>query len=253
MLGPFEDHSLKNQENLSVKAFGLGILWILAMVSQSLVFSLVTVLVLAWFNQRWTQSAKVFAWVLASCLFYSLPGLAVVGIDLVQLVKGGSSDSVFHGHRLAAVSGVFVGTTSCMFTLLLNIPITKIFGTLGRLGIPPLLLELFYLVLRQIQNLVAFSQAVALGQRSRLGDSGLKTRWLGLTLGVPKLLTEAMGLVETTHQALEARSWGGTFRSLEDGEKVYGWSTISGEAALWLSAVGVLTILGIFCRMHSIL
>jgi energy-coupling factor transporter transmembrane protein EcfT len=253
MLGPFEDHSLKNQQDLVPKAFGLLILWALAMVCQSVVFSVVIALVLAAFNQRWTGSAKVFGWVLGSCLIYSLPGLAVVGIDLLQLLKGGSSDAVFHGRRLAAVSGVFVGTTSCMFTLLLNIPVTKIFATLGRLGVPALLLELFYLVLRQIQNLLMFSQAVAQAQRSRLGDSGFKARWLGLTLGVPKLFTEAMGLVETTHQALESRSWEGTFRSLEEGGEVFSFRSCSVEALLWGSAVGVLGMMGILCRMHSIL
>lgn len=269
MIGPFETYALRNPNHLGAKALGLGVLWTVSMVSQSVIFALATVVVLAWFNQRWSRSGGAFGWVLSSCFLFSLPGLAVVGVDLGKLARQGwfegglqgwvANGTVFDFRRCAELSGVFLGTTSCMFTLLLNVPVVTIFTFLGRLGLPSLLVELLYLILRQIQNLAGFSQALLIGQRSRLGDATLRSRWLGLTLAVPKLLVEAMSMADASYQALEARSWGGQFRSLEGSHgpatallsrsRAMEWPA---EIWLWLGCVSGLAAMGILCRSYDV-
>lgn len=160
-----------------------------------------------------------------SFLILSLPAL-VIGVGLVShfaafeldVVWGMPLGSIYlyvSEQGLAQARTVFVraiALTSCLYFILLTIPMFELIRILNRLGCPPLITELMGLMYRFIFILTDTAHELLTAQQSRRGYGTWRTGMRSLSLLVGQLLQRTLYNYRQLAQGLASRGYTGELR-----------------------------------------
>lgn len=119
---------------------------------------------------------------------------------------------LFGGHLILAA----LAAVSCLYFLTLSTTITDILAALKSLGCPGLLIELMLLIYRFIFVLLEIASALAVAQKSRLGNRDFKSSCKSASSLMAVLLVRAFQKSSRLYDAMESRCYDGTIRVLQE-------------------------------------
>jgi cobalt/nickel transport system permease protein len=149
---------------------------------------------------------------LAIWVDFSTVPMDAYAIRIGKLYLTNSWNQIVYGCRLICVA---LAAISCLYFLACNTTMTDILGTLHRMHVPSLLVELLMLVYRYIFILLDIAGAIRDSQRSRLGNKDYRTSINSFAKRVSILFVRAIKKADLQYMSLEARGFDGTLRVLQ--------------------------------------
>ncbi len=125
----------------------------------------------------------------------------------------GSVQGLFHGIQLICTA---LASTSCLYFLSLNTPVTDILNILRKLHVPALILELMLLIYRYIFVIVHLASDITVSQNSRLGNIRPSTAKKSFAAMVSSVFILSVRRSGELYDALEARCYNGTLQVLSE-------------------------------------
>ncbi|WP_017306959.1 cobalt ECF transporter T component CbiQ [Spirulina subsalsa] len=157
----------------------------------------------------------------------SLPPLVLSGVSLSQI--GEIQEDIWQGFALGGFylyisqQGVqqageilsrAIALTSCLYFILLTIPLIELLRLLQNLKCPPLILDLLLLMYRFIFLLMDTANALFLAQNARFGYRSFNTSLRSLGLLITQLLHRTLENYRASVLGLQSRGFNGEFRVL---------------------------------------
>ena len=102
-----------------------------------------------------------------------------------------------------------ISLVSCLYFLAFNTPMIDLLAGLGRLRLPPLIIELLGLIYRFIFIILAEVNVIFIAQRSRLGYSSYRTSFRSLGSLIATVFVRSYRRFDRLYTALESRGYSG--------------------------------------------
>lgn len=201
---------------------------VLALVSHSIIQLVIIVWIGIWIVGYARISAKLYTKMLLSAgafLLMSLPALVIniTSVNHINLVQADQllGVSFAQWYIYASHSGlgqaleIFVrafACTSCLFFILLTIPLVELLQTLQKLGCPVILTELLLLMYRFIFLLLDTTQQLSIAQQARGGYRNRRRALYSLSLLIGQLLQRTLERYHQLSLGIEARGFQGKFQ-----------------------------------------
>lgn len=106
------------------------------------------------------------------------------------------------------------GAVCCLYFLSLTIPMQEIIMMLDAMHLPPLIIELMYLIYRYIFMLLDIQHRMTVAATSRLGYASLRSAWFSFTHISGNLLAASFNRSSSCLDAMDARCYNGRLRFL---------------------------------------
>lgn len=159
-------------------------------------------------------------------------------IGIGQWYITGSTSGI---HQAVSLCVTAFSAVTCLYFLSLNTVMTDILGTLKKLHIPPLLIELMLLTYRFIFVLFQTASAITVSQKSRLGNRNFRARVRSFGAMGTALFILALKRSNTLYDAMESRCYDGSIRVLSREQPVK-----PAEIAMITAFESILVIVWIF-------
>ena len=117
-------------------------------------------------------------------------------------------------HAAALLACRAYGAVCCLYFLSLTIPMQEIIMMLGAMHLPPLIIELMYLIYRYIFLLLDIQHRMTIAASSRLGYASLRSSWFSFTHISGNLLAASFSRSNNCLDAMDARCYNGRLRFL---------------------------------------
>ena len=117
-------------------------------------------------------------------------------------------------HAAALLACRAYGAVCCLYFLSLTIPMQEIIMMLGAMHLPPLIIELMYLIYRYIFLLLDIQHRMTVAASSRLGYASLRSSWFSFTHISGNLLAASFSRSNNCLDAMDARCYNGRLRFL---------------------------------------
>ncbi|NJO19741.1 MAG: cobalt ECF transporter T component CbiQ [Spirulinaceae cyanobacterium RM2_2_10] len=138
-----------------------------------------------------------------------IPTDAQLGFIIGQLYLYLSQAGVAQAIALLARA---IATTTCLYFLLLTVPLADILRLLSRVGCPELLVELLLLMYRAISVLSETAEQLIDAQKARSGFSSWRRAWRSVSLIASQLLWRSLTNYRQLTLGLTARGYNGRLR-----------------------------------------
>ena len=139
------------------------------------------------------------------------------------------------------------GAVCCLYFLSLTIPMQEIIMVLGSLRLPPLVIELMYLIYRYIFLLLDIQHRMTVAASSRLGYASLRRAWFSFTHISGNLLAASFKRSSACLDAMDARCYAGRLRFLTHSAPVH-----PGHAALCLLCLFTFSSLAVYLKHKGV-
>ena len=106
------------------------------------------------------------------------------------------------------------GAVCCLYFLSLTIPMQEIIMMLDSMHLPPLIIELMYLIYRYIFMLLDIQHHMTIAASSRLGYASMRSAWFSFTHISGNLLAASFSRSSNCLDAMDARCYNGRLRFL---------------------------------------
>ncbi|MDR9755383.1 MAG: cobalt ECF transporter T component CbiQ [Thermoanaerobacterales bacterium] len=139
-------------------------------------------------------------------------GLLFWGINIGGFAVGVTTDGLYKAGELLLRS---LGAVSCLYFLALTTPMTEILSLLGKLKLPPLLIELMSITYRYIFVLLETADRIYVSQASRWGYATWKSSYFSLGQLLSNLFSKSFYSSRMLYMALSSRCYQGQLRVLD--------------------------------------
>ncbi|MGB3268314.1 MAG: cobalt ECF transporter T component CbiQ [Microcoleus sp.] len=210
-------------------SFAIALL-ILSLVSHAAVQLSIALWLTVWIVIYARIPAKLYLRLLSLPLLFlltSLPAFVIGGIQLNQIqaihsdIWQGWGISIGNFYLYVSRTGLYqvsllfprtLGSTSCMYFILLTVPFTETLQILRKLRFPPLLTELLLLMYRFIFSLLAIADELWTAQNSRCGYRTWKLGMRSLGILIGQLLQRTLVNYRQVSLSLASRGFNGELR-----------------------------------------
>lgn len=136
----------------------------------------------------------------------------------ISIPIGGSrlcatSASIRRGGELVLKS---LASISCFYGLVLSTPVNDVLYVLGRIGVPPLLVEMMSLIYRYISVFIQTAHQMYLAQKNRLGYGSFKKALVSLGMLASTVFVRVLLKSTLAYNALLSRGYRGEIVTLKD-------------------------------------
>lgn len=141
------------------------------------------------------------------------------GEGLLFFIKIGSAGIGFSKTGVITGLNLFLkamSAVSCLYFLVLTMPLMDFLSALGRMKLPSLMVQLMGLVYRFIFILLETAEAMYTAQKSRLGYHTLKGGYRSMGSLIANLFFRSYKKAEALYTGLEARGYEGELNVLEE-------------------------------------
>ena len=146
------------------------------------------------------------------------------GATLLSIHAGGrwlrvTPATVQQGGRLALKS---LASISCFYVLILSTPMNDVLYAVGKIGVPPIVVEMMSLMYRYISIFMETARQMYLSQRNRLGYCSFKKAFLSLGMLASTVFIHSFLKSSMAHDALLSRCYRGEIVTLKEMRPVNG-------------------------------
>lgn len=138
----------------------------------------------------------------------AIPEEMIFSVVILEKKIGVSQASLHDTGRLFMKA---MGSVSCLYFLILTVPVTEIINILKKIKVPVLFLELLMIVYKYIFILLETMNRIYVSQNSRLGYRNFKVSFRSLGKLVASIFAISLKKYEDMYNALESRCFTGNF------------------------------------------